>query len=73
MQTAAIQSSECTRSHIEIDIIGRSVNKGMPLSDQLSSDETPSQQLYSFFRRNLNFYRLHILYLFVVRHLCIEA
>ncbi|KAI0250923.1 cation transport protein-domain-containing protein [Lactifluus subvellereus] len=34
----------------------------MSFSDEVSSDETPSQQVYSFLRRNLNFYRLHILY-----------
>ena len=40
----------------------------MSFSDEVSSDETLAQQVYPFLRRNLNFYRLHILYLCVGRH-----
>ena len=40
----------------------------MPLVDDEPSDETAIQRVYSFLHRSLNFYRVHILYLYVVPH-----
>ena len=37
--------------------------KGMPPSDEQPSSESSFQKIYSLLSRNLNFYRLHILYL----------
>ena len=43
----------------------------MTLDDDEPPEETSFQRLYSFLCRNLNFYRLHILYLCVIPRLSV--
>ena len=55
-------------STLELTELRGSVDNSMPLVDDEPSEETPFRRLYLFLRGNLNFYRLHILYLCRIPH-----
>lgn len=63
-----LQHNPVRLSTLEPTELSGSVDNSMPLVDDESSEETPFRRLYSFLRRNLNFYRLHILYLCRIPH-----